>query len=338
MNGMLHDYMGLKDFSSFNELVEALRRNRFDIPSGTILDAPEESGQILKRMEEVAFIMIYNALPPSERETADMHAILEQSHVLGSNIYAFFTMPNPKPLHLITQEASQLIASTRLTERIGRSFCDEYLKTPYFIHSGDDRALFEDVNAIALYVGDVGQLTCHIGLMNGGQFARNVNPEDESMTITNEIAADEYGEDYILLNGAEINSDIRTKLARAATYIIKFILLINAEKQPLLVESQYKKKGGTSQKAKETEKRLFGNLSYKKVSLTYEYKRKVSKEFSECRVFDKEGKTLRATKVTGHIRMQAYGPGWSLHRPIYIDEHESKAWKKDGIQLIKVVK
>ena len=55
-------------------------------------------------------------------------------------------------------------------------------------------------------------------------------------------------------------------------------------------------------------------------------------------VLDKEGRTLQAIRVVGFLRRQHYGPGNSQVKWVYIDAHDSHAWKKDGIRIVRVVK
>ena len=330
MNTMLKEYMGLKGISNADEFFSLIKQKGFEIPSGTILDdAVESKAPLYSKLEEASFILGYHTLPVEQRSAANLDSLLWDSKIKASCLYVYFSLPTPKPLYLITKDAAAIIESTHLTEKIDLTFCKEFLPHPYFIYSNDDTSLFDDVNSIALQIDETKTMTCHIGLTNGHQFARNVDLQNDGgqleENVTN-LSDDEY----------IIEDATKDKLLRATIYIAKFILLLNAEKQPLFVESQYKEKKKPNKVA---EKRIFGNISYKKVSLTHALKMKVGDvdKLKTNSVLDKEGKTLRAVTVTGHIRMQAYGPGWSLHRPIYIETHESKSWKKDGIQLIRVV-
>lgn len=94
---------------------------------------------------------------------------------MGSNLYAFFKMPNPKPLYLITKEAVSIIKTTRLTINIDVDFCKTYLPHPYFIYSGDGFTLFDDVVSIILYTDDYGYLTCHIETTDGEELIQNID-------------------------------------------------------------------------------------------------------------------------------------------------------------------
>lgn len=330
MNTMLKEYMGLKNISDADEFFSLVKQKGFEIPSGTILDVSAEAkAPLYSKLEEASFVLAYHALPVELRSEADLDALLKDSKIKASCLYVYFSLPSPKPLYLITKEASAVIESTHLTEKLDLAFCQEFLPHPYFIYSNDDAPLFDDVNSIALYIDETKTMTCHIGLTNGHEFARNVDLRKDGAQLEEKVDSFQ-DEEYI------IEDATKDKLFKAAIYIAKFILLLKAEKQPLFVEAQYREKKKPNKAA---EKKMFGNISYKKVSLTHTFKKKLGDvdKLKTHDVFDKEGKTLRIVPVIGHIRMQAYGPGWSLHRPIYIEAHESKAWKKDGIQLVKVV-
>lgn len=332
MTGILKKYIELKDFSKPEEYLSIVKKKGYVIPPGTAIS--DTNTPLDKKLAQAYFMLTYHSLPQDLAEK-NIEVLGTEADLMGSNLYAFFKMPNPKPLYLITKEAVSIIRTTRLTINIDADFCKTYLPHPYFIYSGDGFTLFDDVVSIILYTDDYGYLTCHIETTDGEELIQNIDLKDES-NIVEPVFSDEKGEEYILENGYVIDKSSREKIHAAFIYIVKFILLLHADKKTVIVEPLYKPKAKSTP---EKEKKIYGNISYKKISLTHEYKTKIKEiESAGCHtVLDKEGKTLRVVSVTGHLRNQACGPGWSDHKIIYIEAHESKAWKKDGIQIVKVV-
>ena len=335
MSNILSDFVRYKNYESADEYLMEIKSKGYEIPSGTALDdSLNVAFPIDKKLGEAYFIEKYHALPRDFAEQ-NIDTLMSESEIMGVCLNAFFRMPNPKPLYLITKDAVSVIQTTRLTGSIGQDFCREYLQTPVFIYSGEGFTLFDDVVALILFTDDEGYMTCVIEFTDGRYLVQNVDLRNGAKEVS-PVFHDDGGEEYVLENGFVINRSSKEMAHSAIVYIAKFILLLNSDKQPILVEPLHKTKANSTP---EKEKKIFGNISYKKISLTHEYKTKLGddRKGGSHVALDREGKTLRVVKVTGHIRMQAYGPGWTKHRPIYIEAHESRAWKKDGIQLVKVV-
>ena len=117
MNTMLKEYMGLKNISDADEFFSLVKQKGFEIPSGTILDVSAEAkAPLYSKLEEASFVLAYHALPVEQRSEADLDALLKDSKTKASCLYVYFSLPSPKPLYLITKEASAVIESTHLTE------------------------------------------------------------------------------------------------------------------------------------------------------------------------------------------------------------------------------
>ena len=128
-------------------------------------------------------------------------------------------------------------------------------------------------------------------------------------------------------------SELDDKFYEAIRYALKFILLMDSDKRPLLVERQFKK--GNERK----EKQIFGKLNQQRISLTTAYRNTMNAyNVDDTIVLDKEGKALRGIIVRGFLRRQHYGPGNSFVKTIYIDAHESHSWMREGIRIVHVEK
>lgn len=341
MNYILNEFLYAKHINSFDDLVDDFKRLGYDIPDKNP-DLPNpylwEDGtpkkNLLAQLESLAYIARYNQVPPSER--LDEEAMMEDARMIARRWYGICAMGDYKPLYLITKEAASLILSTKLTARIDNKFCKRYLEKPVFVYAGNDNCLFSDVNGILVFFDESDFLICAISTISGRQGYSDIRLRDNDEWASPEAIAHNIltpDDEYICPNGIVVDCKLTDKLTEAVSFIMKFILLLDAEKQPLVVQDQIKKKGKP-----EKSKQIFGSIAYKKISLTYDLQKHYSvKNHEETEVLDKEGKTLRAIKVSGHIRMQPYGPGWSKKKPIYIAEHESKAWVNDGIRMVKVV-
>ena len=335
MNKILNALRDRKNISSFEELKKYVREEGFEI-SDSEINTPFSNGEkppLLLRLERLAAMVISQSTPPDSRND---ESIYEDAKVSARIHYLQCTMGEQKELFFITREACNLIATTKLTAKINQNFCNAYFKKPVFIYSSDEYPLFEDVNGIAAFFDDEKFLTVIISTKQGRLFFMDYGLRDSNIEALPNHFERLHGEDFISLpNGYEINTKDVDKVHYALNLISKFVLLLVSEKKPLIVEKQGKKNG----KPKE-EKRINGTLLYKKVSLTYDLRQKYKKdrESFETHILDKEGKVLKAIKVTGHIRMQPYGPNLSKVKPIYIAEHDSKAWVNEGIKLVKVIK
>lgn len=259
--------------------------------------------------------------------------------------YSILMAGETKTLFLMTQEASAFIEETALTEEFTPEFFQANLKSPLVLYAGEPKSLFDDVLAISItYNPKDDEVGCLFSVQDpdspSREFGRRFSLEElKGRFSPANIAVDETSEStlYMIRQGFVSGKDqLDEKMYRVMLYALKFILLRQCDKQPLVVERQYAKKNNL-QKQKE----IFGHVNYQRVSLTTTYRAAVTSrdESTETTmVLDKEGRTLQAIRVVGFLRRQHYGPGNSQTKWVYIDAHDSHAWKKEGIRIVRVVR
>ena len=248
-----------------------------------------------------------------------------------------------KTLYLVKQDASEFIKTTAFTQKLEPEFFISHFERPLVLYL-EPKTLFDDVLCIELFYNEEEKtLECLLSCIDGNspsrEFARSIPVEELSGVFSvDTLAQEELGEGALFLIKQGIVksiSDLDNKFYEALRYALKFLLLKESDKQPLIAERQYKKSIKHNDKAKD----IYGKINYQRVSLTTTYKDSVPRNQNvDTLVLDKEGKTLRVIKVRGFLRRQHYGPGNSLVKTVYIDSHESHSWKLDGIRIVKVVK
>ena len=198
-----------------------------------------------------------------------------------------------------------------------------------------------DLNGIAAFIDSNGYFVVIISLANGLLFCKNFKLDDPQTVLSRKDSLYEHVANTemvkILFERKEPTSTTNRMegFFDAIEYLSKYILLLKCEKRPVYLHSQTSK--GSKNPA--TRFKHEGYINAQTVSLTKEYVHDYSpREIEEHAVLDKEGKVLKAIVVTGHIRMQAYGPGRTLRRPVYIAEHQSSAWVNDGVRVLRIVK
>jgi len=116
-------------------------------------------------------------------------------------------------------------------------------------------------------------------------------------------------------------------ISEAVRYAIVFSRLMAAERSPI----QSERKGSGTKRGRRSESsgwiisRVHLNKKYVAVS--------TGRTDDEM---DKEGKLTTVVKVRGFLRHQAYGPGWKLHKDVWIESFESRRWISPRPTLIKV--
>ena len=128
-----------------------------------------------------------------------------------------------------------------------------------------------------------------------------------------------------------IDPEINQAKEAAIKYARIFLGLLKCEKSPI-------------EQAREMniERRKQGNKPFKKlspvtystISLTkrYRYKKKQKQKNN----LSKDEKELVLVNVSGYFKKQAYGPGFSKHRRIWIDTFQGCRWVKNGLHYITV--
>lgn len=333
----------LKNAKTFEDIVAVLRTD-FRLP--VIREYPERLS-LMQRCEMLAEDWV--KLQYVER-WIPRGAVLDQE-VVGNItctarlFYAILLAGDVKPLYLMTQEASDFVKATAFTQELEPQYFRETFEKPLVVYAGEPKTLFDDVLCVTLFYNrDEDELECLVSCVAGNgktqtqEFARSIPVSDLVGTFKQDILAqDELGEStlYMIQQGIiDDANDLNNKFFKAIRYALTFMLLKAAEKRPIIVERQYRKGNNAAKQAQ-----IFGKLEKLKVSLTTYYRYvMVGKASGERVALDKEGKTLKAIEVRGFVRRQHYGPANSQVKVIFINAHESHAWKKEGIRIITVVK
>ena len=116
------------------------------------------------------------------------------------------------------------------------------------------------------------------------------------------------------------------------SFVIKFALMMEAEKTPFTVETKNDKKH-SSVKSKSKEK---SDWIEKRVYIDKDIRYQRTEKGDG--VLDKNGKTLKDTLVHGFLRLQRFGENLSESKWIYIDNYNSKRWVNSGDTRITVDK
>ena len=138
-----------------------------------------------------------------------------------------------------------------------------------------------------------------------------------------------------LIEESSADNEIDQIKAAAVKYTKIFIELLRCEKSPIENVSEKsvsrKKQGNMPQKE-------FSPVIYSTISLTkrYRYKKKIGKKLN--RSLGKDDKDLVLVDISGYFKNQAYGPGYSQHRRIWIDAFKGNRWVKNGLHYVTVAK
>jgi len=347
MNSILSIYKTFKDVASFDDLENFLCRElRMPKP----ISYPSAGSSMFNKCRilglefakrEIAHKYYKEGLVPT---TGTKNDVVGKAEFWGRMFYAILQAGSIKPLYFITPDASDFINRTVIGDEFEDEFYKENFSEPLVLYSDTPRCLFGDVCGLSLfYNAEDNSLDCEVALIssdkNNGMIGRVFEIGELSDVLKQQILAiDESNKDELLsvLHGDTVYSigDINGRLYDALLYAFKFIRLRRCDKTPIVIESRYKMR-----KIKNATQENRGALVHQQVSLTEIYRQALRTQKSEDVVaLDKEGKELKAIRVCGYIRKQHYGVGNSLVKDVYIEAHESHAWKKTGLRIIKVVK
>lgn len=262
-----------------------------------------------------------------------------ETHYQGSVFTFLILMGNPKELSGITNEALDLIKTSKLSVNIEELFLEKRIDKSYFLYSVSNQPLFDDVMSIAVFFDHTESVFgCIITQQDGRRFSRTMD-----FGLIHEILNERkevqklkanYLEERKLTDDANVTLE---KIHNSIFFFAKFLLLLRCEKTPIYVDYLHPKDKKTNSK----KIKKHGNkkkISYKKVSLTKEYREKTRCfASSNTQKLDLSDKKLKKIIVRGHIRLQPHGPGHELRKLIFIEEHESKTWVSKGIKQIKYV-
>ena len=227
----------------------------------------------------------------------------------------------------ISKEAARLICGTRLQVEPG-DLIPLLREHPVYLEG--EPLLYDNVANVMLAVDGwddiifllemvVGEQFCSLrgGLaLNDIDWKADIIDFDLARARTERLSHDEYVSQVI----------------KAVTYILRYILLRDAQKTPVEVETR--NYDGSRIKGPSHGRSY---IPQKYVSLTKEYIRaRKDYETGVRGELDKYGKHLKPVEIAGFVRMQAYGEGHKLRRPQFIPGFASSRWENDGIKIINV--
>lgn len=342
MNTIVAYYKFLKQVATFEELVQRLHDEGMPITQKYSQEQPLFYRCLTVGCDWTRFQYARQGRPKATVYDAEFDGAVQ---IVAWTFYSILMAGETKTLFLMTQEASAFIEETALTENLTTEFFRENLAKPLVLYAGEPKCLFGNVSCISLaYHQEAGEIGCVFSIQDAKcpsrEFGR-VFPLNElcGQFLQSTIALDETGEStlYMIQQGFVSGRDeLDEQMYRVLLYAFKFILLRKCDKQPLVAERQYKERRNANR-----QNEIFGRVNYQRVSLTTTYRTALARHADSSRdvmVLDKEGRTLQATRVVGFLRRQHYGPKNSKVKIVYIDAHDSHAWKKDGIRIVRVVK
>jgi|GEM_PF-5938018 hypothetical protein len=225
------------------------------------------------------------------------------------NFAALWISSKPKTkVHEVTAAVSRMVASTDMHDY--PFMCPDLMKNAFVIESKNhEEPLFGDTFSIGGYwvldklflVGtrypDGALMGVAVPVWDGSEIS-GPDPKDPLM---GEISRDEY----------------TNWVREAVRYAIIFSRLMSADKTPLKSEP----KGANTKRGRRGEAT---GWIVSRVYLDRKYGSASSGTGGEK--MDKEGKLTKVVQVQGFLRNQAYGPGWKLHKDVWIESFETRRW------------
>ena len=342
MNTIVAYYRFLKRVVTFEELVQRLHDEGMPITQNYSQNRPLFKRCLTVGCDWIRFQYVRQGRPKVTVYDVEFDGAVK---IAAWTFYSILMAGETKTLFLMTQEASAFIEETALTENLTPEFFRETLAKPLVLYAGEPNCLFGNVSCISLaYHQEDDEIGCVFltqdAECSSREFGRAFSlSELNGRFLQQTVAMDETGEStlYMIQQGlVSGKDDLDEQMYRVLLYAFKFILLRRCDKQPFVAERQYKERRNANR-----QKELLGRVNYQRVSLTTTYRTALTRHKDSSRdimVLDKEGRTLQATRVVGFLRRQHYGPRNSKVKFVYIDAHDSHAWKKDGIRIVRVVK
>lgn len=264
--------------------------------------------------------------------------------ITTSILHSILLSGRQKTIYCMRKDAVEFVNATAFTQKLTREFFKDYLSTPVVVYANNDQTLFENITTILMnYDQEIDEVTCIWSVPESGGGSREIGltktPEELCGVLAKEIVAEGLtGETsrFLVAQGFFSERDeLDAWMYEAMSFIFKFLLLKQTEKQPLEVARQYKKF-----KDEEKERKVRGYVTQQVVSLTTRYKIAMDRCRTDSEVveLDKEGKVQKLTPVVGFLRRQHYGPNNSLIKTVFIEPHERQAWVNEGLRIIKVTR
>ncbi|MBQ4385350.1 MAG: hypothetical protein II823_05455 [Kiritimatiellae bacterium] len=342
-NSIVEFYKAFKNVETFESLLMCLQED-FRMPKNRL--SLDENAPLRKKCITLGhlfaqhYIMYHSVQTGRPVETVSPQELLAQSEQWGRRFFILLQSGSIKPLYLITSEASQYINEIAIPEGIDEQFLIDNLSKPLVLYSDFAHPLFDDVIGILLYYNQSEKsLDCSMACIDSsgknGEL-RRIFMLDEITAIREKVVVEELNpaDGFMFSNIVTLDMDeITAKFSAALMYAFKFIILRKLDQVPIIVESQFKRHNNPRK-----EKQIYGTLNYQRVSLTERCRYVVNKtdRIEETVTLGKEGKERQSVRVRGFIRRQHYGPGNSLTKFVYIEEHDSFSWIRVGLRIIKV--
>lgn len=319
---------GLSFFSIKGNPVLMLREEREALRGGKWVEAETLESRLINlasRWDEcIAFLEkstpeeIAEAIP-DEADRAVIH-------------YAVNTAPLWR-IHRLTPECAALVANAHLEADVAVE-----RNTPLYLKCSDpNRPLVRNIaEIIYLPYGENGEydgrLTLSAFLVSDARFTLSfpLNKANEAQLIKR--AEKE--------NLAENEKEAMGFFSIARSFISSFIALMDCEKSPIEIEDAERRK---KEKLLNKGIRSSGGITRYSVSLTKRYKgvirdpyQKDASKNGEASKDFREGKSLSVVSVSGFIRNQAYGPGRTLRKRIWVDSFIRGQWVRNGVTYVTV--
>jgi hypothetical protein len=199
-----------------------------------------------------------------------------------------------------------------------------FMKKSFLIEARHDKNLFENIRSIGGFIVN-NEINLIIitddKIMN--QYSQIISKSFDGRNLNelNMVYKNEYNIPYFIY--MKERKDI-------FTFVLKFALMMEAEKTPLIVET----KGGKRHNANKSKPDKKSDWIERRVYLDKTIKYQRTGNVNEA--LDKDGKSLKETLVHGFLRLQHFGKGLSESKWIFIDNYNSKRWVNSGDTRITI--
>ena len=242
-----------------------------------------------------------------EKSPPGMHLILGLRIKLG----------NPLTVHVLTDGVCKKVEKVKC-EYLPVGY-PKFLEKPFLIEAKPGSVLFDDIDAIGGFIDTNEDFITIMWSKNGTFFTRTNRP-------FNGVRIDQIN--FIPREGSFIPT--ADKNPNVFPFITILALMIEADKTPVKIDHGRKK----------SKKRKTSNSENKNPSNWVEYRVYIDAKITPAQTLkdsipmEMKDKEKVDVDVQGFIRNQAYGPGHSLRKPVWIEAHTSPRWKKTGDKKI----
>ena len=259
--------------------------------------------------------------------------------------YMLFYMKKASPswrIHRFSPESAMLIANARLEEegQEGKSAWNDIDKSLFMCSADSTRPMFGNVTEIAIAPYD------NEGEQEGKVIMTTMMAPNMRMALSFPLGKgntplDREGNPMLSQNqesGAPSKMEkVSMEYARLAMrFASAFLMLLECEKSPIeVVDIDKARKEKLERKGLKTK----SPVSRYSVSLTKRYRSIIREPYGDTGESGrdyKEGKALSVVSVSGFIRNQAYGPGRSLRKRIWVDGFMRGQWIRNGVTYVTV--